>query len=269
MSSRIKKEIMDLLREKFGTEKKPVTVQAIHQRINRQLEIWLSYGILAEKNIVTYAYARLNKIKIRSFLTLDEWTKVQQLISKIKEAESKYSLSQQSKSDIFIPPKKSPKSKTASSTSKKKKAFYLKIKDEVVPDSFYQRLIDDINKSYTFEIYSATLILTRKLLENIIIDILKFKYKMANLDLFYIRDQGRHQSFHILIKNFETKLADFKPFIPELDSKFIEKIEKFKQEGNASAHSIINNVQKKDLDKNKSDLKYVVDVLLKLHSYLK
>ena len=267
MSVRIKKEIMILLREKFGTKEKPVSIQAIHQRINNQMEKWLEWGILAEKDIAAYAYARLNNIKIMKFLSEEEWTKVQKLIKEVKKEEKEFTSSEISKPAII--PKT--KSKRAAKTihPKKKMIKYLSIREDNLPDDFYSQLLNDINKAYNYEIYTAVLILTRKFLENLIIDILRHKYKMIHIDLFYFEDKGHHHSFTILIQNFETKLNDFKPCIPNLDKEFIKKIERFKIQANAGAHSIVMDLKKKDLDRNSSDFIYVINVLLKLYAYVK
>ena len=145
---------------------------------------------------------------------------------------------------------------------------FLKIKDELLPDSFYVGLKNQINKSYNCEVYPAVFILCRKFLENLIIGILSKKYGMSNIDLFYNEDIGRHHNFNELIKNFKTKINDFKPYIPSLDNAFIKKIEKFRQHGNASAHTIELNIKKNDLDKEYPEFEFTINILLKLFSLI-
>ena len=55
---------------------------------------------------------------------------------------------------------------------------------ENVPDDFYRQLIDLINECYSKGIYSAVSIFSRKLLESLIVDILKKKYGTTNIDIF-------------------------------------------------------------------------------------
>ncbi len=78
---------------------------------------------------------------------------------------------------------------------------YLDISD--VPDPFYRDLIDLINKCYSYGIYPAVLVFSRKLLENLLVDILRKKYGMQNVELFFDTKRRRFRSFNELLKNFE------------------------------------------------------------------
>ena len=143
---------------------------------------------------------------------------------------------------------------------------YLDISD--VPDPFYRDLIDLINKCYSYGIYPAVLVFSRKLLENLLIDILRRKYGMKNIHLFFDPNHGRFRNFNELLKNFKERLDDFKIIIPDLDHKFIEKINKFREKGNASAHKLVEDiyVQKKWLDENRNDLNFIVKVLIRIYN---
>lgn len=134
---------------------------------------------------------------------------------------------------------------------------------ENVPDDFYRDLINLINQAYSIEFYPAVLIFSRKILENLLIDILRKKYGMPNIDMFYIKSMGRFQGFNILLKNFEDNLGDFQHIMPKLDSNFIKQINEYRESGNSSAHTLELNIKKEDIVK-KSDLEFIVKTLIRL-----
>lgn len=138
-----------------------------------------------------------------------------------------------------------------------------------VPDPFYRNLINLINKCYSYGIYPAVLVFSRKLLENLLVDILRKKYGMQNvelLELFFDRKRRRFRSFNELLKNFEERLDDFKPIIPHLGTDFIRKVNTFREAGNSSAHTLELNIQKSWLDENRDELEYVVKTLIRLYN---
>jgi len=134
----------------------------------------------------------------------------------------------------------------------------------IVPDPFYRDLIDLINKCYSYGIYPAVLIFSRKLLENLLVDILRRKYGMRNVELFFDTKRRRFRSFNELLKNFEEKLNDFIPIIPHLDTGFIRKVNIFREAGNSSAHTLELSIQKDWLDEHRGDLEYIVKTLIRL-----
>jgi len=142
------------------------------------------------------------------------------------------------------------------------KATYLKI--DIVPDDFYKELIELINKCYSLKLYVAVLIFSRKMLESLIVDILRKKYGKLDINLFYMPSNGRFHSFSTLLKNFENNLNDFKPIIPSLNNTFIKKINDFRESGNSSAHTLELRVTKKDLDNKKDDLNQVILTLIRI-----
>jgi len=136
-----------------------------------------------------------------------------------------------------------------------------------IQDSFYLELIDNINKTYRYRIYISTIILIRKLLENLVIEVLRKKYR-TNIELYYIPDQGRFQNFSTLVENFRMKLNDYKTIIPSLDSSIIEKINLFRETAHSSAHSLEINLSSDLFENNKTDLIYIIKILFRLSSQL-
>lgn len=113
---------------------------------------------------------------------------------------------------------------------------FLDIKN--VPGTFYPDLIKNINRTYRMRVYDATLVLTRKLLENLLIDVLRSKYKTERLEFYYDTDSRRFKPFYQLVTNLENNLDDFKHFSSELDEDFIDGLNSFRQTANRGAHSL-------------------------------
>ncbi len=139
---------------------------------------------------------------------------------------------------------------------------YLDIK--YFPDDFYYDLHKLINKCYSFGIYLCVSILSRKLLENIIIDILRKKYGMTEVDVFYDANNGRFHMFNTLIKNFSERLNDFKATMPSLDHEIITDLNRFREAGNSAAHTLEISVDKIILDRDKNKFEYLVKTLIRL-----
>ena len=132
-------------------------------------------------------------------------------------------------------------------------------------DGFYQPLLADINRSYQMHLYDATMILTRKLFENVLIEILRAEVDMATeLDAFYIKEQNRFQPFSQLIIEFEDRLQRFRPYIPELDSEFVDSLNEFRHQANAKAHSIQVEVSQADIEARSEDATALATTLFRL-----
>lgn len=121
------------------------------------------------------------------------------------------------------------------------------IEFKFIKNKFYSSLIQDFNEIYRTGIFWLLPFILRKIIENYLIDILRKKYGMKNIDLFYKITQGRFEDFSQLLSNFEAKLGDFKPYSAEINKEFINKLESFREKGNSSAHSIEVFVKKKIL----------------------
>jgi len=132
-----------------------------------------------------------------------------------------------------------------------------------LPDDFYKRLIDEINLLYTNRLPMSLSILIRKLLENLIIDILRKKYGTEGLSLYYDTYRGRFQDFSVLLRNLDSKKEDFHYITSELDSS-IRKINRFRETGNSGAHSIDVNLTINQISKDKDDINYIVQFLLRI-----
>ena len=109
-----------------------------------------------------------------------------------------------------------------------------------INDQFYITLVEDINKSYREGIDEATLVLTRKLLENLVIDILRARYGLSDnrRELFYNTNKRQFCRFSKLIENVKNNMEDLEYFSDRLDESVVDLLEDLKNQGDASAHSI-------------------------------
>ena len=75
-----------------------------------------------------------------------------------------------------------------------------------LPDDFYKRLVEEINRVYSYGLPMSLSILVRKLFENLIIDILRRKYGTSELALYYDPSRGKFHDFSVLIRNLDLKI---------------------------------------------------------------
>ena len=141
---------------------------------------------------------------------------------------------------------------------------YLKYDDFNFPDDFYKDLIDEINRCYTAEAYSAVRILTRKLLENVLIDI--FKKAKVEIEKYYDDRRKTFKDFSKLITLLKTELSQNNRKLygmlsqTEIDN-LINNLDNFRTKGNTNAHSIVVKTRKEDVDNEKDDLEHLIKVL--------
>lgn len=108
-------------------------------------------------------------------------------------------------------------------------------------DIFYNELKDEINEAYRMGLFTSVMLLSRKLFENLIIEILRIKYPSSvpgNLELYFIKNNKRFQDFTILLKNIEDRKGDF-TVDEQIITEIISLIKPFRISANSNAHSII------------------------------
>ncbi|MFC7177852.1 hypothetical protein [Halosegnis marinus] len=114
-------------------------------------------------------------------------------------------------------------------------------------DDFYDELIANINDSYRMGVYDGAIVLTRKLLENLVIDLLRKQYPRSEIDLYYDTDWGKFHMFSTLLETFESKLLDFKHH-PGVDATLLEEINTLRTSANSDAHSIVTNRSQAEME---------------------
>lgn len=133
-----------------------------------------------------------------------------------------------------------------------------------IPDDFYKKLIDEVNHLYRHGFVLSLSVLVRKLLENLLIDILRKRYGTSEISLYYDTSKRRFLDFSVLIKNIETKQLDFQHITGNLDNKLIAEINSYRETGNSGAHSIDVNMKLEYFKEKRNDLNYLVQFLFRL-----
>ena len=137
-------------------------------------------------------------------------------------------------------------------------------------DEFYDKLASDINSTFRIGSFTATMVLVRKLFENLVIELLRQKYGtgMAQIELFYSTKYNGFHSLSALIKNLSSKIDDFKPYgFFQLDKEkedFMKFLRSIKEEGNASAHSIELNLNREKISALKLSINTYSGLLVRL-----
>jgi hypothetical protein len=110
--------------------------------------------------------------------------------------------------------------------------------------------------------------LIRKLLENLIIDILRGKYGTHQVSLYYDTSKRRFHDFSVLLQNLDSHKADFHCIAPDLDTPIIQSINQYRETGNSAAHSIDANLTIEQVSQGKDDINHLVQYLLHIFQRL-
>jgi hypothetical protein len=148
---------------------------------------------------------------------------------------------------------------------KEKKETIIKMANYETNDSLLQKHIDEINRTYTFHCYTATFILCRKVLENLILNILKNKYsenKLEHRTKYIDVKRGRVADFSVLLSNLGESSKDFGPPYDKLANRICQLSEAFKDDANDMTHSLYHIASKREIDENK--FQEILDLIRKL-----
>jgi|GEM_PF-2137013 len=130
-------------------------------------------------------------------------------------------------------------------------------------ESSYEDLVESVERTYASELYSATMVLTRKLFENLLVDIMRGKYGIGDsLDEFYDENRGRFRGFAVILENFGENAQAFKPYDTSLaQGEFLSEIDDFREEANADAHSISTTRSSEEMEKYSRKARKIAKVL--------
>lgn len=132
---------------------------------------------------------------------------------------------------------------------------------DLVDDERYEKLIEDINSSYRYRIYDGTMVLTRKLFEDIVFQILKIHYAGEDVQMFYDQEDNRHYSFDDLLNNLKDGVTTLRRYSRELDEGMVEEVRDLKNAGNAGAHAIRVDFSDEEVEAWSSDATRLFEVL--------
>lgn len=135
----------------------------------------------------------------------------------------------------------------------------INLDENYLPSPFYKRLIFEINKCYTVSAYVAVLILTRKLIENLIYDILVKKYSNdeSMKEMYWAIDRNHAYGFGPLKGNFKKQKQDFIAYAPINKHlwNFLDKVQKY---GNITTHTVELKDQKSNIEDIQEDLAHYI-----------
>jgi len=114
---------------------------------------------------------------------------------------------------------------------------------------FYRELKGEINKCYKLGAFTAVFILARKLIENLLIDILRLKFPInkENLGIYYRADKKRFNDFAVLLENLKDKKDEFNIDKDKVEE-FLKLVKPFRPSANSNAHSLIIRGKKEEID---------------------
>jgi hypothetical protein len=132
-------------------------------------------------------------------------------------------------------------------------------------DPFVEAHITEINKAYTYGCFTATFILCRKVLENLLADIVRKKYpqnRKENIELYFDTARGRTRDFSEILANLRKRSVDFGPD-RSLVERMLNRSDQFKDDANNKAHSWYHIVKsRKELDD--THFQDIIDMITKL-----
>jgi hypothetical protein len=106
------------------------------------------------------------------------------------------------------------------------------------PEIFYKPLEEEINQTFRYNLPNATLMLSRKLVENLLYNLLERKFA-DRIVLWYDINQGRANDFSMLINNLQNNKKKFSPDEQELIERLLSLIKPFRREANSKTHKVI------------------------------
>jgi len=121
-------------------------------------------------------------------------------------------------------------------------------------NKFIKLHLDEINRCYTYNCYTASFILIRKIIENLIMEIIKKKFSgniKPEKELYLNLDGGKVHDLSILIKNLRKKTFNFDPLEKKLVLRILQLSEQFKDDANDKTHSLYHISSKLELDNKK------------------
>ena len=110
------------------------------------------------------------------------------------------------------------------------------------PIIFYDRLEDEINLAFNNPgLPNAVLVLSRKLIENLVYNLLEYRFKGPGINLYYDTSQRRALDFSILLDNLKKEKSEFEPDQQELIDRFLKILSDtdFRREANSKAHKVM------------------------------
>ena len=111
---------------------------------------------------------------------------------------------------------------------------------------FEEKHIDEINKAYNAEAYTAVYMLCRKIIENLIIDLLVTKFPKKR-ELYFDNLKARFLDFSVIIKNLSETKDNFPVSVHKAIDRLVPKAGFFAKNANERTHSWYYTASKQEL----------------------
>jgi hypothetical protein len=241
MSIKLDPRIMDVLRKKLGKKEPNIRDGAIRSRV-----FWIRQKHGVTINVAAQLLAEKEGFSVLKYLQSKE---DQESLRQIR--------SEMRKTDVGQPPRKKRREKVKKRT--------ITIAEYQTDDKFLKANIDEINRAYTYKCYTATFVLCRKVLENLIAcHILMRKYpenKKEHKEKYFDFNSGRTHNFSILLQNLRHSSVYF-----GTHKKLVERIcnlaSGFKETADEMTHSLYHVAIKREIDD--KNFQYILDLIQEL-----
>src|SRR2546427_4452147 len=107
---------------------------------------------------------------------------------------------------------------------------------------FYDRLEAEINTAYSNpELPNAVLVLSRKLMENLVYNLLAYRFKGPGIDLYYDTSHRRAHDFSVLLDNLQNHKTEFEIDLQDDIDRFLKIMTEtnFRREANSKTHTVM------------------------------
>lgn len=136
-------------------------------------------------------------------------------------------------------------------------------------DGFHDDAIEEINLCYNVGAYSATMVMTRRLFEDLLIDIYRSHFGEADIHKYYVPASGRHKRLGELLEVFDNSLDDLANYTTAIDNSsrdLHDDLDKFVNRANSQAHCVNIAISKKEMIEHSSDATRIGKILLEMRS---
>jgi len=129
-------------------------------------------------------------------------------------------------------------------------------------DKFEQKHVEEINKAYNCRCYTAVYVLCRKVIENLIIKLLRKRFGGKEKTLYWDKSHGRFHDFKIILKNLNLKANRFPGPIRVAVRRLASKAAIFAKDANDKTHSLFHVATKPELDESGIDEIFELIILI-------
>lgn len=207
MARKLEKEILEILSQRTGKEK-----STIRSKISRKKQRHPTLTSNAAAHLIAQEYntSVLQKLDI----------------------EDKESLKGIQNQTISLPPVKRSITKSRSIGNSQKKLII----NYSTSNYFIKEHIIELSKAYHAKCYTCVFIFFRKILENLIIDILRAKFP-SRRELVFNISQGRYHDFSIILDNLYKERKSFSIDGKDIIKRLHQLVKPFKKDANDKTHS--------------------------------